>query len=208
MTTATSARTAPVAGGRVSYEEFLRDADEDVRAEWVDGEVIQMSPASKRHQGLADFLTALLLHFVQAHELGEILSAPFQMKTGPDLPGREPDVLFVARDNLDRLGDTYLAGPADLVVEIVSPESRGRDRGDKFYEYEKGGVREYWLLDPERRQAELYRLTDRGIFEAIPLSPEGRFESAVLPGLWLEPDWLWQEPLPPLLEILQRWGLL
>jgi len=119
---------------KMTYEEFLAWADEDTCAEWVDGEVIMLTPAPRKHQDVAVFLIALLRHFVETHSLGAILSAPFQMKTGPDLPGREPDILFVAREHLDRLKDTYLDGPADLVVEIVSSDSRARDRGEKFYE--------------------------------------------------------------------------
>lgn len=60
---------------------------------------------------------------------------------------------FVAEEHLDRLQEMHLEGPADLVVEIVSPESRLRDRGEKFAEYELAGVSEYWLLDPELRRA-------------------------------------------------------
>jgi Uma2 family endonuclease len=146
--------TSPPA--KMTYEEFLAWADEDTWAEWVDGEVMILMSASEEHQDLADFLTALLRLFTEAHQLGIVRSAPFQMKTGPDLPGREPDIIFVAREHLDRLKHTHLDGPADLVVEIVSPESRARDRGTKFYEYEQGGIREYWLLDPLRRQAEFY----------------------------------------------------
>lgn len=56
---------------------------------------------------------------------------------------------FVASEHLDRLKETYLDGPADLVVGIVSPDSVGRDRGEKFYEYAQGGVPEYWLIDPQ-----------------------------------------------------------
>ncbi|MDW8290080.1 MAG: Uma2 family endonuclease, partial [Armatimonadota bacterium] len=80
------------------------------------------------------------------------------MKTGADLPGRSPDILFVSQQNLHRLKPTYLDGPADLVVEIISPESEERDRTQKFSEYERGGVREYWLIDPEKRLAEFYVL--------------------------------------------------
>ncbi|MEJ7756097.1 MAG: Uma2 family endonuclease [Nocardioidaceae bacterium] len=58
---------------------------------------------------------------------------------------------------------TYLDGAADLAIEIISPESIGRDRGEKFVEYEAAGIREYWLIDPERRQAEFYRLEFRRI---------------------------------------------
>ncbi len=175
-------------------------------AEWVDGEVITLSPASKKHQLLVSFLTALLQHFVEAKRLGLIIPAPFQMKTGTDLPGREPDILFIASAHLDRLKDTYLAGAADVVVEVISPESLARDRGDKFYEYEKGGVGEYWLLDPIRQLAEFYRL-EQGVYRLAPVDEAGSYHSAVIAGLWLHVAWLWQDPLPPLMSILKEWGL-
>jgi len=65
---------------KLTYEEFLAWADEDTLAEWVDGEVVMTSPASRRHQEIADFLTSVLRSFVEQHELGVVLSAPFQMK--------------------------------------------------------------------------------------------------------------------------------
>ncbi|MBM3225265.1 MAG: Uma2 family endonuclease [Candidatus Tectomicrobia bacterium] len=207
ITTVPSERVLPVPPGTMTYEAFLAWTDEDTWAEWVDGEVIFLRSASETHQDLADFLTALLRHFTEAHQLGVVRSAPFQMKTGPDLPGREPDMIFVAREHLDRLKHVYLDGPADLVVEIVSPESRSRDRGAKFYEYEQGGVREYWLLDPVRRQAELYSLGTDGIYRLLEVDRDGIVHSLVLPGLWLKVEWLRQEPLPLLLHILRQWGL-
>jgi Uma2 family endonuclease len=137
----------------MTYEEFLAWADEDTLAEWVDGEAVMSSPASRRHQSIAGFLTSVMRIFVEQRELGVILSAPFQMKLEH---GREPDLLFVASENLERLKESYLDGPADLVVEIVSPESAGRDRGEKFYEYARGGVPEYWLIDPQLEWVEFY----------------------------------------------------
>jgi Uma2 family endonuclease len=202
----TPGKAAPPA--KMTYEEFLAWADEDTWAEWVNGEVIILSPASDKHQDLAGFLTALLRHFVETSQLGVVRFAPFQMKTGPDLPGREPDILFIAREHLDRLRDTYLDGPADLVVEIISRDSRARDRGDKFYEYEQGGIREYWLLDYLRRQAEFYQLGADGIYRLVPVGEDGIYRSAVLEGLWLKVEWLWQEPLPPLIHVLREWQLI
>ncbi len=193
--------------GRMTYEEFLAWADEDTWAEWVDGEVIMMSPVSKLHQQLGLFLLLLLQHFVESHQLGTVLYEPFQMKTGPELPGRSPDIIFVRREHLDRLKENYLDGPADLVVEIISPESRARDRGEKFYEYEQGGVREYWLIDPDRKQAEFYQRGEDGIYRLVPVGEEGIYRSAVLEGLWSKVAWLWQDPLPPLMSILKEWGL-
>ncbi len=125
--------------------------------------------------------------------MGLVLSAPFQMKMKQ---GREPDLLFVAQEHLDRLKETYLDGPADLVVEIISPESLERDRGAKFVEYEAGGVPEYWLLDPLRRWVEFYRLGEDGRYRAAFAGAEGTYHSVALPGFWLRVEWLWQEPLP------------
>jgi Uma2 family endonuclease len=197
-------QTLPKAAGKISYEEFLRSS-EHVWAEWIDGEVIALSPASKRHRLLVSFLTALLQHFVEAHQLGLVIPAPFQMKTAADLPGREPDILFIANEHTDRLKETYLAGPADVVVEVTSPESLVRDRGDKFSEYERGGVGEYWLLDPLRQLAEFYRL-DKGVYRLAPADETGIYRSALIVGLWLRTGWLWQEPLPPLMSVLKEWA--
>ncbi|HIE27934.1 TPA: Uma2 family endonuclease [Candidatus Poribacteria bacterium] len=200
-----AAPTVPSLAKKMTYEEFLAWLDEDIHAEWVNGEVVFMSPISGEHQDVGGFLLALIWHFVEAHQLGVIRYDPFQMKTGPDLPGRAPDILFVANENLSRLKRTHLEGPADLVVEIISPDSRGRDRGDKFYEYEQGGVREYWLIDPLRKQAEFYRLGEDGIYRFVPIGDDGIFRSSVLEGLWLKVDWLWQTPLP--LSVLREWKL-
>lgn len=188
----------------LSYEEFLEWADEDVHAEWVDWEVIVMSPASDRHQDLVRFLTATLSLLVEAKDLGIVRPAPFQMKLEN---GREPDVLFVADEHRDRLRETYLDGPADLVVEIVSPGSGPRDRGDKFYEYEAGGVPEYWLVDPAREQVELYRLTDAGRYRLVQPDEGDVYRSAVAPGFWLKASWLWQEPLPKVMDVARTWEI-
>jgi Uma2 family endonuclease len=194
--------------GKMTYEEFLAWCDEDTWAEWVDGEVIILSPASKRHQELARFLLMVLGFFVEAHDLGIVLPAPFQMKLGPSGPGREPDLLFVAREHLDRLHPTFLEGPADLVVEITSPESISRDRGEKYVEYEAAGIPEYWLIDPDRRQAEFYRLGSDGHYRVVLPDAGGLYRAVVLPGFWLRVDWLWQEPLPPVLAVLAELGIL
>lgn len=192
-----------VSSARMSYEEFL-EAYDGTHAEWVRGEVVPMSPVTPRHQEIADFLVALFKHFCEMHHAGRVLSAPVQMKVGET--AREPDVMVLAPEHVDRIKPTRVEGAADLVVEIISPESRGRDRGDKFYEYEQAGVREYWLLDPQREQAEFYGLDERGVYQLLRVG-EGRFESRALPGLWLRVDWLWQEPLPPLMSILREWKL-
>lgn len=184
---------------KMTYEEFLAWADEDTLAEWVDGEVVMYTPASKRHQDIGGFLYEVLRAYARPRRLGEVVQAPFQMKLEH---GREPDLLFVAQEHLERLKETYLDGPADLVVEIISPESLERDRGAKFAEYEAGGVAEYWLLDPLRRWAEFYQLGEEGRYEIAFIGREGVYHSETLPGFWLRVEWLWQERLPHPLRAL------
>ncbi len=187
----------------MTYEQFLDWLDEDARAEWVDGQVILMSPASYLHQTIVGFLLRVLSEFVAAHDSGEVIAGPFQMKLPARPSGREPDLLFVARDRRHLIHKTFLDGAADLVVEVISPESRGRDTLDKRYEYEQSGVREYWLVDPERHEATLFARSG-GRFTKQRLT-RGRLVSSVLPGLWLELDWLWDRPFPGLQGILRAW---
>ena len=190
---------------RMSYEEFLEWCDEDTWAEWVDGEVIVLSPANDRHQDLSDWLAFILRAFAETHDLGVVRSAPFQMKLER---GREPDILFVAREHLDRLLESRLDGPADVVVEITSPDSLLRDRGEKLAEYELGGVREYWLIDPERERADFYRLDAEGYYERAPVDAEGVYHSEAVPGFRLRVEWLWQEPLPKVLDVVREMELI
>lgn len=183
---------------KMTYEEFLEWADEDTLAEWVDGEVVMSSPASLQHQDITDFLTSILRLFVEHYHLGIVISAPFQMKLKQ---GREPDILYISNDHRELLKRTFLQGPADLVVEVTSPESVERDRGTKFLEYEAGGVAEYWLIDPLRRQAECYQLNEQGRYAIAFSGASGIYRASVLPGFWLQIEWLWQDPLPDVARI-------
>jgi Uma2 family endonuclease len=190
---------------KISYEEFLELCDEDTLAEWVDGEIIMPTPASLLHQERVGFLWEILNQYVRYHNLGKAIFAPFQMKL--PFSGREPDIIFIHSSHLDRLKETFLEGPADVAVEIISEESIDRDRIKKFGEYESGGVTEYWLIDPIRKQAEFYRLGDDKCYHTVILDAEGKYHSEVIQGFWLKPSWLWQDPLPPDWEIRKELGI-
>jgi Uma2 family endonuclease len=167
-----------------------------------------MSPITREHDGLHGFIQCLLGAVSEAKGLGRVFRLPFQMKTAPALPGRAPDLMFVATENLGRLQRTRLEGPADIVVEIVSPESRHRDSVDKLGEYEQGGVREYWLLDQPLSEAKFFGLGEDGRYHLLPLEADGTFRSRVLPDVWLKMDWLWQTPRPTVLDVLREWGII
>lgn len=202
---AESPASAPpgAAGERMTYEQFLA-CYEGTHAEWVDGWVLPMSPVGDRHREVVRFLVRLFSDFLDAKPLGRVFFEPFQMRIAGAGTGREPDLFFVQNERLGSLRTAYFDGPADVVVEIISPESRARDRGEKFYEYEQAGVREYWLLDPDRRSAEFYARDQEGVYRPLPLD-DGVFRSTVLDGFWLRVAWLWE--LPPLREALVELGL-
>jgi Uma2 family endonuclease len=190
-------------GLQVSYEEFLELGDEYRHAEWVNGEVVMMAAVTDEHDAMTMFLGSVLHLYCETRRFGRVLREPFQMKTGPDLPGRSPDIFVVSNANLGRIQKKNLNGPADVVVEVVSPGSRRVDRVEKFQEYERGGVQEYWLIDPHHKTAEFYRLISAR-YEEVMADDRGHFRSSVLPDFWLDANWLQQRPLPPVLDVLRE----
>ena len=185
---------------KMSFEDFLK-YDEHMCAEWVNGEVFPMSPASDRHQNVNGFLESILRIYVESKNLGIIRGAPFLMRLNKS-KAREPDLLFLSNVNQDRLLPTYLDGAADLVIEIISPESIARDREIKFSEYEQAGIPEYWLIDPILKSAEFYQL-ETDDYRTIDLQ-DGIYHSKVLTDFQFIESWLWQDPLPNILDILKH----
>lgn len=197
------AEPAEEAANAISFEEFLRQYD-GKHAEWIDGEAVLLTPPSIAHQKLLGFLYMLLATFLGHRPLGTVVFAPVAMKikVGENERAREPDLMFISTEHSDRLKDNYIDGPADLVVEVVSPESNARDRGTKFTEYEAAGVLEYWLIDPLRSEAALYHLGDDSHYHRIEPQPDGTLHSVVLPNFRLHPQILWSDPLLTAPEIM------
>lgn len=75
---------------------------------------------------------------------------------------------------------------------------------EKYKEYEASGVSEYWLIDPDNQQAEFFRLEKNGRYQLFPLDEEGIYRSTTLPGFWLKAEWLWQEPLPSVINLFRE----
>ncbi|MFL5805798.1 MAG: Uma2 family endonuclease [Roseiflexaceae bacterium] len=207
-TPGTKLATVPL---RMSYEEYLQwDEYEAGLAEWVDGEVLLHMPPLDQHQRAVEFLERLLDLFVQLFQLGIVRIAPFSMRVSPASNAREPDLFFLATEHLGRLNEQELSGPADLVVEVISDDTVYRDRETKFFEYQSGGVAEYWIIDlrPKRRRVDCYWLTPRGEYQASLADEDQRYHSVIMPGFWFRPAWLWEEPRPdPLSALAEMRGL-
>ncbi len=194
----------------MSCAQFLEEIDENQQAEWVAGEAILFMPPTPIHQDYVALLLTLMRNYVEFLRLGKVLAATVEMKVSPDANSREPDILFVARANLNRIADKKVEGPADLVVEVISPESVACDRAEKFYEYQNAGTKEYWITDPRfnLERADFWVLDDNGRYEPVPLDEDDVYRSTVLDGFWFDVNWLWDEDAPtPLQAFAQIVGL-
>lgn len=176
----------------MGYEEFMVAFDEDVHAEWVNGEAIIFMPAAIRHQKIVTYLMKLLGIYIDFFRLGQLFTAPTQMKVSAESSAREPDILFVKSENQGNLEEQRLVGAADLVIEVVLPESVKRDNEEKFAEYEANGIQEYWIIDsrPDHQQVEFWVLDEKGQYRSMPVV-DGIYHSTVLANFWLNTKWLW-----------------
>ena len=181
-------------GHYITFDEYLEIDVEGALLEWVDGRVIGFMPNNLQHQRIIGFLMTIMKLFVEIHNLGEVVQAGYAMKLDAQKRGREPDLIFVSKENAEILKHKYLDGAADIAVEIVSPESVERDNKTKFGEYETAKIKEYWLIDPQEKRAEFYRLNAEGFYKRVETTG-GVFRSEVLPEFFLRVEWLWQENL-------------
>jgi Uma2 family endonuclease len=116
--------------------------------------------------------------------------------------GPEPDIALVLTEHLERIEHGGVAGPADLAIEIVSPESVEREYYLKRELYEQYGIPEYWIIDDMDSRVTLLRLKQGKYHEVRP--KKGELHSKILSGFWLRPEWLWQNPRPDEIETLQQ----
>src|ERR1700759_453847 len=93
---------------RITYARFLKDFGESAHVEWVNGEAVLMAPISDEHQHVGAFLVMILNGFVTSGDLGFVMYEPFQMKTGPGLPGRAPDICFISKKSAARMKKTHI----------------------------------------------------------------------------------------------------
>jgi Uma2 family endonuclease len=188
---------------KMTYEEFLAWSDEDRHAEWIDGEVIVFMPPVELHRLVVAFFVQLLGRYVDVLDLGVVIPAPFEMRLA-GIGSFEPDLLFVSRSHFERRTPERLEGPADFAMEALSDSTAGYTRNVKFAAFERGGVREFWMVDPRpgRQPVEPYARSDDG--RLVPIAPDssGRYHSVVVPGLWFDPSWLLQRPLPDVDDLL------
>jgi Uma2 family endonuclease len=156
---------------RYSYADYLTWAD-DVRRELIDGFIKLMTPApSRKHQYASAALTGILYQYLKNKKC-EIYHAPSDVRLANDKKMKDdkktftvvqPDVFVVC--DLSKLDDRGCFGAPDMIIEIVSPKNSKRDVKDKFDIYEKHGVREYWIVNPNDEIVNVFVLNESGKFQ-------------------------------------------
>ena len=174
---------------KLTYDDYV-NLSGDERYELIDGELILVASPSERHQWTATRLYRLML-LAEDMGLGWVYFAPFDVVlTNNDVV--QPDLLFISRESADILTAANVQGAPDLVVEILSPSTSRLDRTRKRELYERHQVKEMWLVDPEERKIWVLLLRD-GSLEVAGEYGEGQsFSSAMLGGLTIELDAVFQ----------------
>ncbi len=170
---------------RITFAEYAALPESKQIVELIDGEIVVNAPLDRHQKSLWQIVASLLPILPK----GEARFSPIGLKFD-DGNSFEPDLFWVSENNTNCvLGSDgrYWHGAPDLVVEILSPSTEANDRGHKFQTYQKYGVREYWLVNPEAKFVEVYtlntnRLTQQGIYES-----SQPFESGVLGDVTIDP---------------------
>lgn len=165
-------------------QEFREWVTEEVKAEFINGEIVARSPVKKRHWDALDLLSRLMSVYASSRKLGRVATEKAMISlTRNDY---EPDICFFSAEKVAAFEEDQLFFPApDLIVEILSPKTERLDRGIKKDDYAAHGVREYWIVDPLRQRVEQFFLLspeDKVYFQPYVFVVGEDMESRVIPG--------------------------
>jgi Uma2 family endonuclease len=171
---------------KLTYDDFVHFPDDGKRHELIDGEHYVTPSPNTRHQRIVRELTILIGTHLKRHPAGEIFGAPFDVVFS-DFDVVEPDLLFVSKEQADVVTEQNVQGAPDLVVEVGSPATRRRDEKTKLQLYERFGVQEYWVVDPDLDVIKVYRLVE-GRYQRtaeLALAAHDALSTPLMPGLEL-----------------------
>jgi Uma2 family endonuclease len=169
---------------KLTYDDYLLFPDDGKRHELIDGEhYLTLSP-NVEHQAISGRLHLSIASWLQEHPLGRLFFAPLDVILSR-FDVVEPDLLYVSNERAPDVLGQYVTGAPDLVIEIGSPSTRRRDETIKRRLYERSGVVEYWIVDPDIEVIRINRRSGEGFARAEELSAQEDdvLTTALLPGL-------------------------
>jgi Uma2 family endonuclease len=182
-------------------EHLARLADDETKAELLDGVMVLHSPISVALDDLSGFLRALLSLYADCRHAGNVLGPRSLARL---TPGRllAPTAYFMRRERVPSRRTQYFEGAPDLVLEVLHSANRRFNLEGKRPAYREAGVAELWFVDPDGRRVTIDRRR-RGRYEEEVVT-QGRATSTVLRGFWVEVSWLWSRPFPDELDCLDE----
>lgn len=181
---------SPRSAVKLTYEDFLLFPDDGKRHELIDGEHYVTRSPNLRHQRISGNLHFVIRAYLETHPVGDVFYAPLDVVFS-DYDIVEPDLLYVSRQRAaDVLVPQHVRGTPNLVIEIASKGTRKRDETIKKGLYERTGVDEYWVVDPEIDVVRVYRREEGGFDRALELRRDAHdtLTTRHLPGLGLALD--------------------
>jgi Uma2 family endonuclease len=181
----------PAAVAKLTWDD-IKDRPEN-RLELVDGELIVSPIADWKHQRICRTLGAVILPYVEARNLGEFYPLPIHVVLEPGTE-YEPDCCFIAAPAALDESEACYRGVPELIIEVISESNRTHDTNVKFRDYERFGVKEYWLADPREAHVRVFYLNAAGKYELLGVFGRGqRIVSRVFPELVLDPSRLFEK---------------
>ena len=145
---------------QITWQDVQQLPDDGNRHEAIGGEAYMTATPVIRHQLISHRLEVALDRILVESGMGLVMSAPVGVEFPATGEGVQPDIVFVARSRSAIIGEDWIRGAPDLVVEILSPSTARRDRGIKLRLYERQGVEEYWIVDLDAEAVEVWSFDD------------------------------------------------
>lgn len=158
--------------------EVFKILPEGTLAELIDGSIYMSPSPTARHQRTVGKLYKVLSAHIEKNRLGEIFISPFDVYLDEIANAVQPDLIFIAADNFSVIGEDAIHGVPDMLLEILSPGNPQHDLVRKKGLYEKFGVREYWIINPDTKEASGFVLKDGKYGDAVQFT--GKIKSALL----------------------------
>lgn len=150
-----------------TYEDLKSWEPDNYRHEIIEGEHFMSPSPSVYHQKIVGQLFTALLKFVEKKQLGEVFVSPIDV-VFHETDVCVPDLIFISKENDAIIKAENIQGAPDLVIEILSPSTKKRDRELKYKRYAYYGVKEYWIIDPEKQIVEVYDLAANQLVKVVP----------------------------------------
>jgi Uma2 family endonuclease len=170
---------------KLTYDDFLLFPDDGQRHELIDGEHYVTPSPNPRHQRILGKLYLAIGNYLRANPIGEVFFAPLDVVMS-EHDVVEPDLLYLSRERAAQvLVPEHVRGAPELVVEVGSKGTRKRDETIKRALYDRAGVTEYWVVDPEIDVVRVYRKGADGFERPVELRREAgdTLTTVLLPGL-------------------------